>query len=132
MWALVVAHFAFLVYLPSGGFLALKWPRTIFVHVPVVLWGAGSVALHFWCPLTAAERWARSRAGMAPLNSAGFIEHYVTGTLYPASSGGYVQAVAFLAVLVSWILYAARRHRSRSGPVSSEWESVAGGAQSAV
>lgn len=113
VWVVVIAHFAFLAYLPSGGFLALRWRRTIGLHVAVVLWGIGSVVLHFWCPLTTLERWARARAGMAPLSPDGFIDHYVTGVLYPASADGYVRAAAFLAVLVSWIVYAARRRRDR-------------------
>lgn len=108
VWLVVAAHFAFLIYLPSGGFLALRWPRTIWLHVAVVLWGAGSVVLHFWCPLTALEQWARPRAGLAPLGSSGFIDHYITGVLYPAGSTGFAQAAAFAAVLISWALYAAR------------------------
>jgi uncharacterized protein DUF2784 len=35
----VGAHFAFLIYVASGGFLALRWRRTIWLHVPAVLWG---------------------------------------------------------------------------------------------
>ena len=105
VWLAVAAHFAFLVYLPTGGFLALRWRRSILLHVAVVLWGLGSVVLHFGCPLTALEQWARPRAGMAPLGSAGFIDHYITGVLYPAGGAGHAQAAVFLAVTVSWILY---------------------------
>jgi hypothetical protein len=111
VWWVVVAHFAFLVYLPSGGFLALRWRRSIWLHVPVVLWGIGSVALHFWCPLTALEQWARPRAGMAQLGSEGFIDHYITGVMYPSGGTGYAQAAAFTAVLVSWIAYAVTARR---------------------
>lgn len=114
VWLTVTAHFAFLVYLPSGGFLALRWRRSIWLHVAVVFWGLGSVALHFWCPLTALEQWARPRAGMAPLSPAGFIDHYITGVLYPANATGYVQAAAFAAVLVSWGLYLLTGHRAPS------------------
>lgn len=114
VWLTVAAHFAFLVYLPSGGFLAAAlraahqriWSRrALWLHVAVVLWGMGSVALHFWCPLTALEQWARPRAGMAALGPAGFIDHYITGVFYPAGATGYVQAAAFAAVLVSWVFY---------------------------
>lgn len=105
VWLVVAAHFAFLVYLPSGGFLALRWRRSIWLHVPVVLWGIGSVALHFWCPLTALEQWARPRAGMASLEQTGFIDHYITGVMYPSGATGYAQAAAFSAVLVSWAAY---------------------------
>lgn len=121
VWVTVAAHFAFLIYLPSGGFLALKWRRTIWLHVPVVLWGIGSVVLHFWCPLTALEQWARPRAGMAPLGSSGFIDHYVTGVMYPSGGTGYAQAAAFTAVLVSWMLYplSARRAPASAHPVGA-------------
>jgi len=105
VWLVVAAHFAFLVYLPSGGFLALRRRRSIWLHVPVVLWGIGSVALHFLCPLTALEQWARPRAGLAPLSQAGFIDHYITGVMYPSGATGYAQAAAFSAVLVSWVAY---------------------------
>lgn len=112
VWLVVAAHFTFLIYLPSGGFLALRWRRTIWLHIPVVLWGIGSVALHFWCPLTALEQWARPRAGMPSLGSAGFIDHYITGVMYPSGATGYAQAAAFTAVLVSWIAYVVTARRS--------------------
>ena len=100
--AVVAAHFAFIGYLVVGGFLAVRWPRTIWLHVPTVVWGVGSIALHFDCPLTSLERWARERAGMAQLPSDGFIAHYITGVLYPASMVGVVEAVVFTIVVVSW------------------------------
>lgn len=112
VWLVVAAHFAFLIYLPSGGFLALRWRRSIWLHVPIVLWGIGSVALHFWCPLTALEQWARPRAGLPPLGSAGFIDHYITGVMYPSGATGWAQAAAFAAVLASWIAYAVTARRS--------------------
>ncbi len=115
------AHFAFLVYLPTGGFLALRWRRSIWLHLPAVMWGTASVTVGLWCPLTALEQWARPRAGMAPLSSAGFIDHYITGAIYPADATRYVQAAVFLAVLVSWLGFAltarrGSRHLRRGAP----------------
>ena len=106
VWLTVAAHFAFLVYLPIGGFLALRWRRTIWLHLLAVLWGIGSVTLDFDCPLTTIERWARARAGLPPLPSEGFIDHYITGVIYPADSADYVQATVLASVLASWIAYA--------------------------
>lgn len=37
--AAMVAHFAFLAYLVVGGFLAWRWPSTIWLHVAVALYG---------------------------------------------------------------------------------------------
>ena len=102
----VAAHFAFIGYLVIGGFLAWRWPRSIWLHMPVVVWGVGSIAMGLPCPLTSIERWARAGAGMNPLPPEGFIAHYITGVLYPADSAIAVQAVVFAAVLASWIALA--------------------------
>lgn len=112
----VVAHFAFIGYLVVGGFMALRWPRTIFLHILAVVWGVGSLSLHLQCPLTDLERWARARAGIAPLPSDGFITHYITGVLYPADAVGVVEAVVLTVVIVSWALlaYAVVKGRRRS------------------
>jgi hypothetical protein len=100
------AHLAYLVYLPSGGFLALRWRRTLWLHLPTVCWGIGVLALELPCPLTSLEVWARARAGMDPLPETGFIGRYVAGVLYPVDRTGCAQTFAFLAAAVSWIALA--------------------------
>ena len=120
----VVAHFAFLIYVPSGGFLALRFRRTIWLHGLAVVWGVAVVVMQLPCPLTSLEGWARARAGMASLPRSGFIDHYVAGVVYPANATAVFQALAFSAVLVSWIAYAvtlagARRDASRADAARS-------------
>jgi Protein of Unknown function (DUF2784) len=100
----VVVHFGFLCYLIVGGFIALRWRRTIWLHVPMVLWGSAITVAHLDCPLTWLERWGRAKAGMAPLPSEGFIAHYVVGVLYPTSWAGSVPIAVFALVAVSWAL----------------------------
>jgi hypothetical protein len=116
----VAVHFAFIGYLVVGGFLALRWPWTIVLHVPAVVWGAAIVTLRFDCPLTWLEQWARRGAGMGPLPPEGFIDHYITGVLYPANLVGVVQAVVFALVLTSWVSYAVvmKRRVSRSRSIN--------------
>ncbi len=107
----VGAHFAYLLYLPSGGFLALRWPRSIGWHVAAVLWGVGVVVFGLPCPLTALERWARAHAEMDALPTSGFIDRYVDGVCYPANWTGAAQASAFAAAAVSWATFASKRER---------------------
>jgi hypothetical protein len=106
----VCAHFAYLAYIPSGGFLALRWRRTIWLHVASVCWGVLVVLLPVPCPLTALEGWARGRAAMAPLPDTGFVDRYVAGVLYPSGRTGIAQAVAFGVAATSW-LAGSRTHR---------------------
>ena len=109
---IVALHFAFICYVVVGGLLALRWRRTIWLHVPAVVWGIAIGAKRVDCPLTWVERWARKRAGMAPLPPNGFIAHYITGVIYPARWAIGVQLAALAVVAVSWMLYV-RRHIRR-------------------
>lgn len=114
----VAAHLAFVAYGVIGGFVALRWPRSIWLHVPVVLWCVAIEIVDFVCPLTALERWARARAGMAPLPPDGFIDYYITGVWYPARYEYPVLAVVLLVVLVSWVLVALSVRRRRRSNVT--------------
>lgn len=114
----VALHFAFLCYLVVGGFLAWRWPATIGLHLAAVIWGAASLTVGLPCPLTDLERLARARAGMGELAPAGFIDHYLDGVLYPVEWTTLIQALAFVAVLVSWVGLSIRfRRRSAASPV---------------
>lgn len=104
----VGAHLAYLVYVPCGGFLAMRWPKSIVLHVPAVAWGVAVVVLRLRCPLTSVESWARRRADMDPLPVSGFIDRYVTGYVVPPGRVGAAQALAFTAAAVSWGVFARR------------------------
>lgn len=116
----VGAHLAYLLYVPSGGFLALRWPRTILLHVMAVAWGVAVVVLRPRCPLTSVESWARRRAKMDPLPTSGFIDRYVTGYFVPPGRAGAAQALAFTAAAISWGVFARRgiRRGSRGMPTT--------------
>lgn len=99
----VAVHFVFIGYLVFGGFLAWRFPATLWLHISVVLWGAASLTLGLSCPLTDLERFGRAGAGMAELPPEGFIEHYLNGVWYPADAATAVQALVFVAVVGSWV-----------------------------
>lgn len=109
-------HFLVLAYIVLGGFLAWRWPRAVFLHLPFLLWGLGISFLGFVCPLTELENWLRGREG----DPDGFIAEYLDGVLYPdeylvASRvlAGVVVAVSYVGVGVVW----RRRVTARPGPV---------------
>ncbi|WP_420751971.1 DUF2784 domain-containing protein [Rhodococcus sp. O3] len=100
---IALTHLAFLLYVTFGGFVAWRWPRTIVLHAVAVVWGLASVLVGFDCPLTHAENWARHRAGETGLPPSGFIDHYLTGVIYPDSALGLVRALVAACILVSWV-----------------------------
>jgi hypothetical protein len=109
--AAMVAHFVFLAYLVVGGFIAWWWPRTIWAHVAVALYGLFNVLVGWPCPLTHVENWGRARAGEATLPGSGFIDHYIAGVVYPQQHEAVIQGIVAVVVLVSWIGFGIRRRR---------------------
>ncbi len=107
--AVAVAHFGFLVYLLVGGFLAWRWPRTIWLHLATAMWGLGITVIGWECPLTHAENWARTRAGDEALPTTGFIDHYIAGVVYPHPYERVAQVAVAVVVVVSWVGFAVRR-----------------------
>ena len=121
----LVLHFAFMAYVLFGGFLAWKWPKTLWFHVPAIGWGIALVGFGLNCPLTYAQNWALGHAGEGPLTR-GFIDTYIEGILYPERYVYVAQAVLALIVLVSYvgIFVLWRRRRARAGAVAVHGERV--------
>lgn len=96
--AVLVAHLGFVLFVVLGGLLVLRWPRVAWVHVPVALYGALIEFVGFVCPLTPLENHFRRRGGEAGY-AGGFIDHYITPTLYPEGLARDAQLVLGVSVL---------------------------------
>lgn len=95
----LIAHFAFVLFVIFGGLLALRWSTMAWVHIPVALYGAAIEFLGFVCPLTPLENSLR-RAGGEAGYAGGFIDHYITAAIYPAGLTRAIQLWLGVAVLV--------------------------------
>jgi hypothetical protein len=95
----LVVHLAFVLFVVLGGLLALRWPRVAWVHLPIAIYGATIEFSGFTCPLTPLENWLRRRGGEAGYGG-GFIDHYITATIYPTGLTREIQLVLGTCVLV--------------------------------
>ena len=80
--AVLVAHFAFVLFAVLGGLLALRWHRAPWLHLPALAWGLLVQLANWDCPLTPLENYFRRLGGEAGY-AGGFVEHYVSAILYP-------------------------------------------------
>ena len=110
--AIVVAHLAYLAFVPLGGFFALRWPRLVWAHLAAVAVGLASITIGFDCPLTTWEESSRRRGGQRPY-AGGFVDHYLTGRVYPHGDAWVVQVVFGLCVVASYALVVGKRRSSR-------------------
>lgn len=107
--ATVTVHCSFVLFLLTGGYLALRWRRVFPAHVAAVVWIILlSLGLPITCPLTSIENWARERGG-EPGIPQGFIDAHLTGVLYPASLEWLFKVLVTLAIAGSWFLVGRQR-----------------------
>jgi Protein of Unknown function (DUF2784) len=97
----VVVHLGFIAFVAVGGFLAWRWPRLLWLHVPAIIYALVIVAVGFDCPLTPLEKHLRHAAGQAGY-AKGFVDHYLTGVLYPDRLLVLVQTLVAAAVITSY------------------------------
>ena len=122
----LIFHATFVVFVVLGGLLTLRWPRTAWLHVPVVLWGAGIEFVGGICPLTPLENHWRRLAGEQGYQG-GFVDHYVIAFLYPDGLTRTHQIVVGLLVLTlnvaiyAWALQR-RRAQGRTEPRPLPWK----------
>jgi hypothetical protein len=118
--AVAVLHGAAVLFMLSGALLALRWPRVLWVHVPISLAILAIYLTGSDCPLTDLELWLRARAG-APGYRGGFIGHYLTDPLgfpiHATSTQVGIYVIAFLPNVLGYGLLTTRALRGRRTPV---------------
>ena len=85
--AVVILHLSFIVFVVCGGFLAWRWPRLIWVHLPAAAWGTAIELFHWTCPLTPLEKWLRERRLRRRLHRALSDPHHLPGSTHQMAAG---------------------------------------------
>jgi hypothetical protein len=90
--AVLLIHFAFILFVILGALLALRWKWMPLVHLSTVAWGVYVELSGRICPLTELENYFRHRAGLAGYSDS-FIEHYLLNIIYPAGLTRNIQFI---------------------------------------
>ena len=112
--AVVLFHFSFVLFVVLGGFLLRRWPRLVYLHVPIAVWGVLIEFAGWICPLTPLENHLRMLGGEAGYEG-GFIDHYIIPVLYPGDLTRTLQYVlGIFALLINILAYALFFRRRRA------------------
>jgi hypothetical protein len=108
----VAVHFAFLVFVVAGAFLARRHRWLVIPHLLAAGWGVYVEATPgLVCPLTPLENTFALRAGQAGYPGS-FIEHYLVPIIYPEGLTRAAQwGLAILVVVINVTVYAWPRPR---------------------
>ena len=96
---LVVFHLVFILYVIAGALLIVKWPKTLWLHLPSCFWGMTVEFTGWFCPLTPWEIQLRMLAGEEGYTGS-FIEHYLIPIIYSSGLTREVQMVLGGTVLI--------------------------------
>lgn len=110
--AVVVVHFAFILFVACGPLLAWRWPGLVWFHLPALAWAAVTVIIGAPCPLTPLEKSLRRLAG-ADGYEGGFVDHYIEGVIYPGEYAAVLRALAAVAVAVGYTGVRRRAHAAQ-------------------
>ena len=107
----VAVHFAFLIFVVAGGFLARRHRWLVVPHLLAASWGVYVEATPgLVCPLTPLENAFAIRAGEAGYQGS-FIEHYLVPIIYSEGLTREAQwGLAALVVVINAVAYGWRRH----------------------
>jgi hypothetical protein len=112
--AVLVFHFAFILFCTLGALLALRWRWILWLQIPAAAWGFYVELSGRICPLTPIENAFRRRAGQSGYQG-DFIQHYLLATIYPDGLTRHIQfalAAGVIGVNLSvylWLLLHRRR-----------------------
>jgi hypothetical protein len=109
---ILVVHLAYIAFIPLGGVLVWRWPRVVWAHLAAVAIGIASITIGFDCPLTTWEQSLRRRGGQHPYTN-GFVDHYLTGHVYPHGYDSAVQVIFCLCIVATYA-YALRQAHDRA------------------
>jgi hypothetical protein len=114
----LVVHLLFIGFVVGGAFLAWRWPRLIWAHLPAMAYGVLIEFVGFTCPLTPLQNYLLRRGGETGYQR-GFISHYLIQLIYPAGLTRVIQiGLGVFVVLVAAAGYAGYLRRRGDQPAA--------------
>jgi hypothetical protein len=110
----LTVHLAWILFIIFGAFFTRNRPFWSVVHILALLWGIVVEVGPWPCPLTLAETYFESRAGVIPYQG-GFLLHYLDATVYPNLPGWVVTIVGVGVCVANLIVYVWRFAPKRRG-----------------
>ena len=109
----LVLHLSFILFVIFGALLVFKYPRLIWIHIPVATYGMLISFFRWICPLTPLENYFRVLAGEQGYEG-GFIAHYILPVIYPLGiTTGFAIAMGTFVLLLNGILYGMFIYRNK-------------------
>ncbi len=104
-------HLAWILWVIFGALCTRGRPWLTAFHIASLIWGMIAEAGPWPCPLTLAENWCETQAGIQPY-SGGFLVHYLDRIVYPNISVAFLIWSAIVVCAINLAVYLTRLVRS--------------------
>lgn len=105
--AVLVLHLLFILWVVFGALLSKSRPVLSWLHIASLAWGILMEVTPWPCPLTIAENWLESLAGVQPYRGS-FLLHYLDALVYPNISYTLLITVGVAVCVFNLAIYARR------------------------
>jgi Protein of Unknown function (DUF2784) len=109
---ILALHLLFILWVVFGVAVTRGRPVLRWLHLSCVVWGILIEILPWTCPLTWAENWLETRAGIAPYQG-GFLLHYLDRWFIRTFRLGLLTGLGVAVCVVNLGIYAMRFHGRR-------------------
>jgi hypothetical protein len=103
-------HLLFILWIVFGAVVTRRRPLLRRLHLTSLAWGILIEILPWTCPLTWAENWLETQAGIAPYQG-GFLLHYLDALVYPNIPPGLLTGLGVAVCAVNLGVHARRLRR---------------------
>ena len=110
--AILALHLLFILWVVFGVVVTRRRPVLRWLHLGCLVWGILIEILPWTCPLTWAENWLETQAGVAPYQG-GFLLHYLDALVYPNIPPGLLVGSGVAVCVINLGIYAVRFHHRR-------------------
>ena len=108
--AILGLHLLFILWIVFGAAVTRRRPVLRWLHLGSLVWGILIEILPWTCPLTWAENFLETRAGIEPYQG-GFLLHYLDALIYPNIPPGLLTGLGVAVCVVNLGIYARRFQR---------------------
>jgi hypothetical protein len=106
----LLLHLLFILWVILGALLTRGRPLLRWLHLGSLGWGVVLEIVPWPCPLTPAENWFRSRAGIETYQG-GFLLHYLDTLVYPDIPPTWLTLTTVAVCVGNLVIYAMRFRR---------------------
>lgn len=110
--AILALHLLFILWVMFGVAVTRRRPVLRWLHLGSLVWGILIEILPWACPLTWAENWLETQAGIASYQG-GFLLHYLDALVYPDIPPALLVGSGVAVCVVNLGIYAVRFHHRR-------------------